>query len=127
MGIKNLASILGIIAVSAVVACTEKPPAVSFKTDVVPVLQANCMECHKTGGQGQVASGLSMETYESLMKGTKYGPVIKAGDSLSSTLVRLIEGKADPSINMPHGDRQPLNEAQIATIKNWIQQGAQNN
>ena len=35
------------------------------------------------------------------MKGTKLGSVIVPGSSISSTLVILIEHKADPSINMP--------------------------
>jgi hypothetical protein len=41
-------------------------------------------------------------------------------------LAILIEHKADPSINMPHG-RQPLAENEIEVIKTWIDQGAQQN
>ena len=99
---------------------------VSFSQQVQPIIQARCIECHATGGQGFQASGLSMETYDSLMKGTKFGPVIKPGDAVSSTLMRLIEGKADPSIRMPHG-KEPLTAEQIKIIKEWINQGAKNN
>lgn len=60
------------------------------------------------------------------MKGTRLGPVIVAGQSVSSTLVRLIEGKADPSIRMPHG-KEPLDAAKIKTIKTWVDAGAKNN
>ncbi|WP_455199105.1 c-type cytochrome domain-containing protein [Kaarinaea lacus] len=100
---------------------------VSYSSEIVPILQKYCMECHVPGGPGQQASGLDMSTYESLMKGTKFGPVIKPGDSLSSTLAILVEGRADPSIKMPHGNRQGLSAEEIKTLRAWIDQGAKNN
>jgi hypothetical protein len=104
----------------------EAPPQVSFSNDIKPIIQDHCIECHKPGGKGYEASGLDMRTYEALMKGTKFGPVIKPGDALSSTLMILIDGRADPSINMPHG-RTPLNADQNQKFKAWIDQGAKNN
>jgi hypothetical protein len=68
-----------------------------------------------------------MQTYDSLMKGTKFGPVIKPEDALSSTLMILIDGRADPSINMPHGNNEPLSGEQIKLFEKWINQGAKNN
>ncbi len=100
---------------------------VSYSQDIIPILQRHCLECHANNGSGQQASGLEMSTHQALMKGTKFGPVVKAGDSLSSTLVILVEGKADPSINMPHGDREALSAAEIKTLRQWIDQGAANN
>jgi hypothetical protein len=38
----------------------------------------------------------------------------------------LIEGRADPSINMPHGDA-PLPDGAKQTIRAWVEQGAKNN
>ncbi len=109
-------------------ACGSKQPAaVSFSAEIKPILEKNCLECHQSGGAGLQASGLSMESYEALMKGTRLGPVIKPGDSISSTLVLLITGVADQSIRMPHGDRQPLSPEQVELIKRWIAQGAANN
>ena len=100
---------------------------VSYSKQVIPILQNHCLECHVPNTPGQIASGLDMSSYESLMKGTKFGPVIKSGDSLSSTLVILVEGRADPSIKMPHGDRPSLSTAEINTLRQWIDQGAMNN
>ena len=57
------------------------------------------------------------------MKGTKYGPVVVAGDPLSSSLYRLVAGKVDPSIQMPHG-KEALAPEEIVTIERWIEQGA---
>lgn len=112
------------------VACDNSDQAkhmVSYSKEITPILQNHCLECHVPGAPGQQASGLDMSTYQALMKGTKFGPVIKAGDSLSSTLVILVEGRADPSIKMPHGDRPSLSAAEIKTLRQWIDQGAAQN
>ena len=100
---------------------------VSYSKQIIPILQTYCLECHVPNAPGQLASGLDMSTHQSLMKGTKFGSVIKAGDSLSSTLVILVEGRGDPSIKMPHGDRAGLTAAEIKTLRQWIDQGAANN
>ena len=105
----------------------KAPEMVSYSKEIVPLLQKYCLECHVSGGSGYQASGLDMSSYETVMKGTKFGPVIKAGDSLSSTLVILVEGRADPSIKMPHGNREGLTPDEIKTLRAWIDQGARNN
>jgi hypothetical protein len=113
------------------VGCSGKEDAsragVSFSKQIVPILQDHCFECHLPGKPGQAASGLDMSTYDSLMKGTKFGPVITPGKSVSSTLIILVEGRADPSINMPHGDRPPLRAEDIHLLRQWIDEGALNN
>lgn len=107
--------------------CQRSEPVASYAADVQPILQQHCLDCHVSGGAGYEASGLSMASYQDLMNGTRYGPIVLAGDDLSSVLVMLIEGRADPSINMPHGDRPGLTQADIDTIKSWVAQGAQDN
>ena len=101
--------------------------AVSYSRDVQPILQANCMSCHQQGGAGQQASGFSMATYDDLMKGTSGGAMIVPGDSEGSNLVVLMEGRADPSISMPHGSKDSVSKADIETIRRWIDQGAKKN
>lgn len=103
--------------------CTRE---VSFKQDVFPILSENCLSCHKAGGEGLVKSGLNMESYDGLMKGTRLGPIVVAGSAVSSTLVLLIERQAHPSINMPK-DKPPIAGDQIKMIRQWIDQGAKNN
>jgi hypothetical protein len=99
---------------------------VSWKLDVQPILQARCVECHKPGGQGWEASGLDLTSYAGLMKGTKHGPIVIPGDTLSSNLIVLIEGRAHPQVRMPHGQR-PLLKQQIEIIRLWVKQGAKDN
>ena len=105
----------------------DKPSKISYVQDVQPILQQHCIECHNQSGSGFLASGLDMSSYQNLMKGTKYGPVIKAGDSVSSTLVILVEGRADPSLKMPHGSNDPLTAEQTKMLRIWIDQGALQN
>ncbi len=108
---------------------------VSYKNDVDPILQANCLSCHDGQGEGIEASGFSVKSYDDLMKGTKSGPVVVPGDSLSSSLYRLIDHQADPKIQMPphhdvtvaSGKMASLSGEQINTVKTWIDQGAKNN
>jgi mono/diheme cytochrome c family protein len=108
------------------VACSSEEP-VSFTQDVRPILDQHCISCHTAGGAGQQASGFSMETYADLMKGTQAGPMIVAGDSLGSNILVLMEGRADPSISMPHGSMKPVPQKEIDTIRRWVEQGAKNN
>jgi hypothetical protein len=108
-----------------ITSCSERT--VSFSQDVKPILDQNCLECHQAGGKGQLASGLNMNDYQNLMKGTRNGPMVIAGDPEGSNLLVLMEGRADPSINMPHGDRHPVTKEDIQTIRLWITQGARNN
>ena len=121
---------LAIAVVSA--GCSQE---VSYQKDVNPILQANCLSCHDGQGEGIEASGFSVKSYDDLMKGTKFGKVVVPGDSLSSSLYRLIDHQADPKIQMPpHHDESvaagkmtSLSGEQINTIKTWIDQGARNN
>ena len=102
------------------------PRDVSFSADVQPILKQYCLDCHVPGGAGFDASGFDMSSHESLMKGGKYGALVIPGDSLGSNLMILVEGRAHPSIRMPHG-REKLNEREIELLKTWVQEGAKNN
>ena len=110
----------------ALPACAREE-AVSFSRDVKPIIDQNCLACHRQGGAGFQASGFSMVTYDDLMKGTKFGPMIIGGDSAGSNMLVLMEGRADPSISMPHGAMEPVNKSEIEVIRLWIDQGAKNN
>ena len=114
---------MGLLAVGA----CERTPTVSYQKDVVPILDQHCKSCHLPGQAGYVVSGFEVGSYESLMKGTKFGPVVLPGDPLTSVLVMLIEGRVDPSLKMPHGDATTPTEEQILTIRRWVEQGAKNN
>lgn len=111
---------------AALVACKTEHQ-VSFANDVKPVLDRYCLECHSKDGSGIQASGLDLSNYEGVMAGTRNGPMVIAGDSLGSNLVVLMEGRADPSIKMPHGSSEKVSDAEISAIRSWIEQGAKAN
>jgi len=108
---------------------------ISYNKDIKPILSSSCLMCHSGSGEGYVKSGFSVENYNTIMKGTKLGPVIVPGNSLSSTLFRLVSHNTDPKIQMPphhdeslaDGKLKPLSRAQVETIALWIDQGAKNN
>jgi len=110
-----------------VMAACGGEPAVSFSQDVQPIINQHCVQCHQAGGLGEVASGFDLTTYEGLMKGTNAGPMVIAGDIEGSNFLVLMEGRADPSIIMPHGENDPVPKKDIQTLKTWIGQGAKNN
>lgn len=116
------------IAVAAVLitACSSEAPT-SFSQEVKPILDENCLACHQEGGTGYEASGFSMTSYENVMKGTSNGPMVIAGDVEGSNILVLMEGRADPSISMPHGSMNPVASKDIEKIRLWIAQGAKNN
>ncbi len=103
-------------------------PLISFSRDVYPILKKNCIGCHaQSPGEGYQRSGLSMQTYESLMEGARYGPVIMPGKSKHSILNMLVEGRADASLRMPHQREKPLLDTEIEILRLWVDQGARNN
>ncbi|TAM63693.1 MAG: hypothetical protein EPN49_01990 [Rhodanobacter sp.] len=137
--LKSIA-LLSFVALSTASCSREQ---VSFSRDVNPILQNNCAVCHTPGGAGYLKSGFSVATYQDLMKGTKYGPVINPGSSVGSTLVRLIKHQADATINMPKDysldlknhqqtimpgtGARSLSDHDIGLISKWVDQGAKNN
>jgi len=92
---------------------------VDFAHEVVPILRKHCSECH-TGDKKK--GGLSMNTRASLLEGGENGAVISAGQTQKSKLLDAIVS-ADPDVRMPpKGDR--LSPAEVATLRNWVEQGA---
>ena len=117
---------LVVLMLIAFTGCKKELP-VSFSQNVRPILDRYCIECHLPGGKGFEASGFSVESYEDLMKGNRNGPMVIAGDSLGSNMLVLMEGRANPSIKMPHKKPVGASKKELETIRLWIDQGAQNN
>ncbi|MEO0035673.1 MAG: hypothetical protein RLZZ501_1696 [Pseudomonadota bacterium] len=107
-------------------AAWAKDEVISYSDDIRPIIVGRCLECHHPGGQGTEASGLDLTSYEGLMKGTKFGPMIVPGEPETSSLMRLIDHKVDPSIRMPHGKKK-LSQCDRDAFRLWIKQGAKNN
>ena len=100
---------------------------ISYKKDVQPIIHDYCLNCHEPGGKGYEKSGLNMTSYQTLMKGTKFGAVIKPGDSFTSIFIQVIEGRVHSSIKMPYGMNGGLAKENISILKKWVDQGAKDN
>lgn len=112
------------LATATLVGCGERT--VSYSAQVQPIIEQHCMECHQPGELGYEASGLEMTSHASLMQGTRFGPIIEPGEPMNSVLNQLVEGRAHPSIAMPHG-RNRLPDSEIAVLRAWVEQGALDN
>jgi len=117
-------------AVAAFLAATMTPQIsaadhAGFDEDVRPILDKYCTECHRPGEEGYEASGLDLTSYEGLMKGTKFGPIIIPGDAFNSNMLVLIEGRASPEIKMPHGGKKGLTRWEKVILRRWVNKGAE--
>ena len=91
--------------------------ALSYQT-MRPYLKQNCFKCH-SGPQPKAE--FAMDTYSGLMRGGEDGVMVKKGNGEGSDLVKFLRGALKPQ--MPKR-ADPLPEADIKAISNWIQQGA---
>ena len=101
-------------------------PRVSFSEDVLPLLKFRCSSCHQAGGEGYEKSGMDLTSYQGIMKGTKFGPMVVPGDPEASNLMRLLDWRVSAELRMPHGKKQ-LSICDRDTIRTWIFEGAKDN
>ncbi len=88
---------------------------VDFESDVMPILRANCIECH---GPDKQRAGMRIDRKSSVLK--PFSRRVVPGSSENSFLYHRIMGQYGAQMP-PDGALKP---AQIAIIKNWIDQGA---
>ncbi len=94
----------------------------SYSKDVLPILKANCFNCHQGSKR---MGGYSMGEFDVMLRGGESGSrAIVPGRSSESELMRQIipvTGRAE----MPK-KAKPLSNGEIDTIKRWIDAGAFN-
>ena len=90
-----------------------------FTREVQPILAKRCSACH---GAGQQMAGLRLDSGAAILKGSKSGAVVTPGDSAKSRLLDRVSS-SKPGFKMPPAGGS-LSEAEIATIKAWIDEGA---
>ena len=97
---------------------------VSFTEDVAPILEGKCVICH--GGpdeNGAITKEMELDltSYDALMVGSEFGPIVEPGNAEDSVLWMMIEVG-----DMPQ-EGEPLTTEELEVIKTWIAEGAQNN
>ena len=119
-------SAMGCYLILSIVACTMQQ--VSYQMDIEPILNDKCIKCHTPpDGIGYKATGLKMYSYEALMNGTIYGPVVLAGDSQRSIINKLVEGRSGKLREMLHQESRALSKEEVMLLKLWVDQGALHN
>ena len=111
------------------------PPPVSFSTQIqAQILTPSCAPCHTDDGRTP-SGGLNLKqgsAYANLVGVASTGKPgatrVIAGNPSGSYLVQKLEGAADiVGLRMPRNGPPFLTDAQVATIRQWIQNGAPNN
>lgn len=92
--------------------------ALDYARDVAPIFDRHCVRCH---GEQRQRKSLRLDDPHAMLEGGRGGPAVRPGASGESLVVRRIlgqEGKRMP----PEGPG--LSEAELATLRSWIDAGA---
>ena len=98
-------------------------PLVDFNRDVRPILSDNCFACHGPDDKHRVAN-LRLDTEEGLFADRGSYRIVAPGDPAKSRLLARISAATPASRMPPRQAGTTLTEAQIATMRKWIEQGA---
>ena len=96
---------------------------VDFTRDVKPIFDAHCISCH---GPDKHKSDYRLDSREAALAGGESGEVaIVPGKPEAGSLIHLVDG-TNKELFMPprKSDAKPLSTAQIASLRQWIAEGA---
>jgi mono/diheme cytochrome c family protein len=93
---------------------------VDFTRDVLPILTANCVQCH---GPEKQENGLRLDSGAATLRGGDSGPAVAPGKGADSRLMQAILGTSDNVSRMPL-KKSPLGESEVSAIRRWIDAGA---
>jgi mono/diheme cytochrome c family protein/uncharacterized membrane protein len=102
----------------------DVPNAMVYADIIRPVMEKTCVQCH---GSGKQKGDLRLDNFGAIMKGGKGGPVIVAGNSAESELIKRSLLPLDDEKHMAPKGKTQLTENQIKLIAWWIDQGAPEN
>src|SRR5665213_99060 len=94
---------------------------ISYYHDVRPILQANCQGCHQPAKN---KGGYVMTEFKRLLAGGDgEGAAIVPKNPEKSAILKMVTPQ-DGETRMPKG-KTPLTETEVAVIRSWIAQGAE--
>ena len=100
-------------------------PTASYKRDIMPVFRRYCLPCHSE--EECNPSGFVANSYETLMRAAKHGPVLVPGMPDSSHLIQKISPAPPFGDPMPLRAKGPFPKDTLQLLWRWIKQGAKNN
>lgn len=113
---------------SATLAAMPLQAAVSFEKQILPVLEAKCLGCHKAphmedGKMKKPKADLRLDAAWAMLKGAESGPALVPGNLAKSYMYEVVTLPKDDDMFMPpKGD--PLTADEIQLLKEWIESGA---
>lgn len=113
---------------SATLAAAPLQAAVSFEKQILPVLEAKCLGCHKApymedGKLKKPKADLRLDAAWAMLKGAESGPALVPGNLAKSYMYEVVTLPKDDDMFMPpKGD--PLTADEIKLLKEWIESGA---
>ena len=117
----TVAGLFVLIGVACVRAESPTPEQLAFfENKVRPVLAEHCYECH---GVKKQTNGLRLDGRALILKGSDYGAVVVAGNPEASKLIHAIRRDQAGQVEPMPKDRPKLDDASIAALTEWIQQG----
>ncbi len=96
------------------------PPAVDFVRDIKPILEFNCVACHR---DGKIKGELRYDRHDLFLEGGENGPAFVAGKPKESPMIELTSLPKDDDDVMPPKGRV-LTKAEIDKLSKWIVAGA---
>jgi hypothetical protein len=97
--------------------------AVDYKSQIVPIFQAKCYECHSQA-KGKVKGDLAMEPDDSLAEHIGPGRHIIPGEPAKSTMLIFCQLPDNDEDVMPPKGKNRLTPAELALFEAWIKEGA---
>jgi formylglycine-generating enzyme required for sulfatase activity len=94
--------------------------AVDFLTEIKPIIEAACLNCHS---EANAEAGLRLDSLEAAMAEEVHTAAIVPGDPDNSPFYALAALPHDDPLIMPP-DGPPLDPSQLERIRQWIQEGA---
>ena len=89
-----------------------------FNSQVKPILQQNCFQCH--GGGDEVEGGLELTSREKIVEGGDYGPAVSLENPAESFLLEMV-GYGQEMAQMPPDGR--LDDPSLEILAKWINLG----
>lgn len=96
----------------------EELKAVSFKTEVLPILRTHCLNCHG-GGKGKPKGNVDLTTLAKLKNSQSPGKILVPGQPDKSDVYTSITER-----DMPDGGKPKPSQQELKIIENWIRSGA---
>lgn len=107
-----------VLILPGIVRAEDKAP--SYVKDVKPILETNCVRCHK---EGTTKGGANLSSVEAILKGGKKGKTLLApGQPEKSPLLLSMQGKGKAM--PPRKEKQRPSKDEIDVIRKWIEAGA---